>query len=66
MFNPVIEKSDITIASFKEKPKIKIDTGMNSIPPPIPTSEEIVPINIPKTNASNINSSPNGNLLRKK
>jgi hypothetical protein len=66
MFNPVIEKSDITIASFKEKPKIKIDTDMNSIPPPIPTSEEIVPIIIPKTNASIINSSPNGNLLREK
>ncbi len=63
IFNPVIEKSDITTDSFKEKPKIKIEVGMNRIPPPIPTIEDIVPINTPNINPSTINSSPSGKLF---
>lgn len=63
IFNPVIEKSDITIDSFKEKPKINIEVGINKIPPPIPTIDEIMPISIPKINASTINSSPNGKVF---
>ena len=63
IFNPVIEKSDITTASFKEKPRINIDAGRKRIPPPIPIIEEIIPINIPRTSASIKNSSPSGNLL---
>jgi hypothetical protein len=66
MFNPVIEKSDITTASFKGKPKTNIERGMNSMPPPIPTIEEIEPIITPKSKASIINSSPNGMLVLKK
>lgn len=62
ILNPVIEKSEITTASFKEKPKIKIEVGMNRIPPPIPTIEDIVPISIPNINPSTRNSSPSGKL----
>lgn len=58
-----MEKSDITTASFKEKPKIKIEDGINRIPPPIPTIEDIIPINIPNINPSTINSSPSGKLF---
>ena len=63
IFNPVIENSDITTVSFKEKPKIKIEVGINRIPPPIPTIEDIVPINTPKIKASTINSSPSGKVF---
>jgi len=61
-----MEKSDITTASFKEKPKIKIEVGINRIPPPIPTIEDIIPINIPNINPSIRNSSPSGKLFIKK
>jgi hypothetical protein len=61
-----MENNDITTASFREKPKTKIEVGMNKIPPPIPTIDEIVPIKIPKINANTKNSSPNGKVFRKK
>ena len=66
MFNPVIENSDITTDSFKEKPKIKIEVGINRIPPPIPTIEDIIPISTPNINPSTINSSPSGKLFLEK
>lgn len=66
IFKPVMEKREITTASFRGKPKINIDVGMNRIPPPIPTTAEIEPINIPKIKASIKNSSPSGNVFKKR
>jgi hypothetical protein len=64
IFKPVMEKSDITTACFNEKPKMNMDVGMNRIPPPIPTIEDIIPINTPKIKASITNSSPSGNVFK--
>jgi len=66
IFNPVIEKSDITTASFNGKPKMNMDVGMNRIPPPIPIIADIVPIITPKIKASIRNSSPSGNVFKKR
>ena len=64
IFNPVMEKREITTASFRGKPKRNIDVGIKRIPPPIPTIADIEPINIPKIKASITNSSPSGNVFR--
>lgn len=61
-----MEKSDITTASFNGNPKINMDVGMNKIPPPIPTIADIEPINTPKIKASIKNSSPSGNVFKKR
>lgn len=45
---------------------MNIDVGMNRIPPPIPIIADIVPINTPKIKASIRNSSPSGNVFKKR